>query len=146
MRACMLCNVHAYVHACMYVTVKRKDTAHGQLVFLWRQCPLLFYLGSSKCKCVFHCFYVFLVIQLRSLSISSLFKNGVPDKKKCSPCDASQSFLIMYFCLYFCTEASEKNVLKSGNFLKTGISVIVMPFCLPPWETFGKAKTSKRNK
>ena len=28
----------------------------------------------------------------------------------------------MHFCLYFCTEASEKNVLKSGNFLKTGIS------------------------
>ena len=28
----------------------------------------------------------------------------------------------MHFCLYFCTEAPEKNFLKSGNFLKTGIS------------------------
>ena len=32
------------------------------------------------------------------------------------------NFLKMHFCLYFCTEASEKNFLKSGNFLKTGIS------------------------
>ena len=32
------------------------------------------------------------------------------------------NFLKMHFCLYFCTEASEQNVLKSGNFLKTGIS------------------------
>ena len=34
-----------------------------------------------------------------------------------------ENFLKMHFCLYFCTEASEKNVLKSGNVLKTGISV-----------------------
>ena len=34
-------------------------------------------------------------------------------------------FLKMHFCLYFCTEASEQNFLKSGNFLKTGISVSI---------------------
>ena len=28
----------------------------------------------------------------------------------------------MHFCLYFCTEESEKKILKSGNFLKTVIS------------------------
>ena len=33
------------------------------------------------------------------------------------------NFLKMHFWLYFCTVASEKNFLKSGNFLKTGISV-----------------------
>ena len=57
------------------------------------------------------------------------------------------NFLKMHFCLYFTsTEASEQNFLKSGNFLKTGISVlfcVVVLFASNSWYVDALVHTSK---